>query len=147
MNKILGRAEQVDFPDYKLFNLPAKVDTGAYSSSIDYSFAEIIEKDGRKTLEFILLHPGQVGYTGQKIATEDFDQTEITNANGVQQRFVIFPEMQVEGEKRRCRLTLADRTKLRYPVLIGRRFIKEGGYLVDVQQGQGLPDDEEEREL
>lgn len=145
--RVLGRAERVDLPDYDLLDLPAKVDTGAYSSSIDHSYAQETHLDGVPALAFILLREGVKGYTGQKLVTTEFETTEVHNANGVQKRYVIFPNMTVEGEVRRARLTLADRSRLRYPVLIGRRFIREAEYLVDVSLGKGLPDDEEERKL
>ena len=145
--RTLGRAERVDLPDYELFDLPAKVDTGAYSSSIDHSFVRETELNGVPALEFVLLREGSKGYTGKKLTTTEFETTEVHNANGTQKRYVIFPNMTVEGEVRRTRLTLADRSKLRYPVLIGRRFLREAEYLVDVSLGKGLPDDEEERKL
>lgn len=145
--RVLGRAERVDISDYNLFDVPAKVDTGAYSSSIDHSYAAIVELKGVETLEFVLLHESDAGYTGTKIATTDFETTEVTNANGTQKRYVIFPDITLEGKTHRSRLTLADRSRLRYPVLIGRQFIREADYLVDVRLGKGLPDDEEEREL
>lgn len=145
--KVLGRAERVHFAAYRQYDLPAKVDTGAYSSSIDFSLADVVTRDGQKGLEFVLLHPGKPGYTGRTEFTTDFEVTEVKNANGVQNRYVIFPDMTLNGEVRRTRLTLADRSVLRYPVLIGRRFIREAASVVDVTLGKGLPDDEEERDL
>ncbi len=143
MTTTIGRASRVDIPGYGCRQLPAKVDTGAYSSSIDHEWAEV--RDG--ALHFVLLRPGVDGYTGTELVTRDFETTEVKNANGVQERYVVFPEVIVEGNAQRCRLTLADRSKLRYPVLIGRRFLREGNYIVDVTVGQGLPGDEEDREL
>ena len=145
--KVLGRAERVSLPEFGLVNLPAKVDTGAYSSSIDCEKVELLQQGSEQTLSFVLLRPGRDGYTGQAVTTKDFDVTEVTNANGVQKRFVIFADMIINEETVKCRFTLTDRSKLRYPVLIGRRFIREAAYVVDVTVGEGLPDDEEERGL
>jgi hypothetical protein len=145
--KVLGRAERVDLPEYGFKNMPAKVDTGAYSSSIDCEKVELLQQDSEQILSFVLLRPGRDGYTGRAVTTKHFDVTEVTNANGVQKRFVIFTDMIINGQTTQCRFTLTDRSKLRYPVLIGRRFIREAGYMVDVTQGQGLPDDEEDRNL
>lgn len=147
MERVIGRAIRIDLPAFNLRNLPAKVDTGAYSASIDCERAQVIEHDGRQLLEFILLRPGRDGYTGQTQRTDHFERTEVKNANGVQQRFVIFTDVMVDGQQTQCRFTLTDRSALRYPVLIGRRFLREAHYLVDVRQGEGLPDDEEERQL
>lgn len=145
--KVLGRAERIDLPEFGLTDLPAKVDTGAYSSSIDCEKVELLQQGSEQTLSFVLLRPGRNGYTGNPVTTDNFDVTEVTNANGVQKRFVIFTDMVINGETVNCRFTLTDRSKLRYPVLIGRRFIREAGYIVDVTVGEGLPDDEEERSL
>lgn len=145
--KVLGRAERIDLPEFGLKSLPAKVDTGAYSSSIDCEKVELLQQGTEQTLSFVLLRPGRDGYTGKPVATKDFDVTEVTNANGVQKRFVIFTDMIINSESVKCRFTLTDRSKLRYPVLIGRRFIREAGYMVDVTLGEGLPDDEEDRNL
>lgn len=146
-DRILGRAERIDLPAFAMVNMPAKVDTGAYSSSIDCQAARVVKQGDQEVLEFVLLSPGREGYTDKKLHTTDFTQTEVTNSNGQERRFVIFTDMIVRGERTRCRFTLANRSKLRYPVLIGRRFIREANYLVDVAQGQGLPQDEEERDL
>lgn len=145
--KIIGRAERVSIAEFGLINLPAKVDTGAYSSSIACDTVHQLEIAGESVLEFILLYPGHRAYTGQVLRTKNFATTEVSNSNGVEKRFVVFAEIQVGDLKHECRFTLAKRQHLRYPILLGRRFLREAGLLVDVNQGQGLPGDEEERNL
>lgn len=145
--RVIGRSERIDLVDFNLNNLPAKIDTGAYSSSIDHSQAKLVERDGRQVLEFILLRPERPGYIGELITTEQFEMTEVKNSNGCETRFVIFADIKVGDFVKKCRLTLANRADLRYPVLIGRRFLREANMLVDVNKGQGLPDDEEERRI
>ena len=145
--RVIGRSERIDLIDFNLNNLPAKIDTGAYSSSIDHSQAKLVERDGRQVLEFILLRPERPGYTGELLTTEQFEMTEVKNSNGCETRFVIFADIKVGDFVKKCRLTLANRADLRYPVLIGRRFLREANMLVDVNKGQGLPDDEEERRI
>jgi hypothetical protein len=146
MNTI-GRAEKIDIPVLALAQMPAKIDTGAFSSSIDCSEARVVERDSRQILEFIVLRPGREGYTGDWQSTEQFDVTEVRNSNGTEQRYVIFIEIALGGKRHSCRLTLANRHHLRYPVLIGRQFLREAQYIVDVSQGNGLAGDEEERLL
>lgn len=143
----LGRAEKVDLPDYNLTQQPAKVDTGAYTSSLDCEEAHEVERGGKKVLEFVLLRPTRPGYTGQKHTSTDYTYTEITNASGTQHRYIVFANVVIGGQTHRARFSLSNRAKLRYPVLIGRKLIAQGNYLVDVAQGEGFPDDEEERGL
>lgn len=142
-DRILGRTEVVSLPEFELNNLPAKIDTGAYSSSVD---CKEVKLNG-DVLEFVLLNPSRAGYTGKKIQTRRFERTDVTNSNGVSERFVIFTNIKLKDETFEARLTLANRSKLRYPVLVGRKFIRGARYLVDVSKGQGLPGDEEDREL
>ena len=145
--KTLGRAERIDFPELGLTNQHAKIDTGAFTSSIDCEHAEVVSKNGKDVLEFVLLRPGRVGYTGENHSIEDFDYTEIKNANGAQKRYIIFIDIVIHGEHVKGRFSLANRAILRYPVLIGRRLIRDANFIVDVRQGEGLPGDEEERGL
>lgn len=145
--KILGRAERIDFPDLGLESQMAKIDTGAFTSSIDCEHTAVVERDGEQVLEFVLLRPGREGYTGKKHYIKDFDYSEIKNANGAQKRYIIFVDIIIHGEQLRGRFSLANREILRYPVLIGRRLLRDAAFVVDVRQGEGYPDDEEERGL
>lgn len=145
--KILGRSEKVDFPDLGINDLMAKIDTGAYTSSIDCEQARVIHRDGGEVLEFVLLHPGRKGYTGEKLFSKEFERAKIKNANGKQERYVVYIDMIIKQERIKGRFSLANRSALRYPVLVGRRLLREGAFMVDVRQGEGLPNDEEDRGL
>ncbi|HEU5188019.1 MAG TPA: RimK/LysX family protein, partial [Candidatus Saccharimonadales bacterium] len=120
---------------------------GAYTSSLDCEWMQEVAHGDQTVLEFVLLRPSRQGYTGKKHSTKDFTYTEVTNANGVQPRYIIFAPVIINGETHRARFSLSNRSKLRYPVLIGRKLIAQGNYLVDVKRGEGFPDDEEERGL
>jgi len=57
MNRpILGKSESISFPKLNLHNVLAKVDTGAYTSSLDCEYVKEVEKDGKKVIEFVLLN-------------------------------------------------------------------------------------------
>lgn len=143
----IGRAERVNLPNFEISDIPAKIDSGAWSSSIDCERAEIFEENGVQKLRFVLFSKGRAEYTGREIVTENFETTEVKNSNGVETRFVIFEKIELGGQIFESRFTLARRAHLRYPILIGRRLLRETGFLIDVSGGQGLPDDEEERDL
>lgn len=144
---ILGKAEKVDFPQFNLQQISAKVDTGAYTSSIDCERVQEVEQDGKKVLKFVLLRPGKTGYSGEEHYTQDYIYAEIKSANGVQMRYIIETDVAVAGKTFKMRFSLSDRSRLLYPVLIGRKLIAEGNYLVDVKVGEGPTDDEEARGL
>jgi hypothetical protein len=144
---LLGKAEKVDFPKFGLKGLNAKVDTGAYTSSIDCEYIKEIEEDGKKVLEFVLLHAGKPGYTGDKLYSDDYVLAEIKNANGAQLRYIVMTEVILAGKSYTIRFSLSDRSKMMYSVLVGRKLIATGDYLVDVKLGEGPTDDEEARGL
>ena len=71
MQKILGRYDRVDLPQLDLKNIHAKIDTGAFTSSLHCQRAGIV--DGK--LEFVLLDEEHPEFTGMKFTFSDFEVT------------------------------------------------------------------------
>lgn len=144
--QIIGRSEIVALPELGIDQLAAKIDTGAYSSSIDCAFAAEVKGRDATVLEYTLFHPSHSLYSGHKLQTADYVTTEVTSSHGVSQRFVIYTMIEFRGIRVRSRVTLTNRQRLRYPLLLGRQFLT-GKFIVDVDLGAGLAGDEEERKL
>ena len=126
---VIGRAEIVDFPEIGLKNVAAKIDTGAYTSSIHCK--EIIRID-EKTVECTFLDEEHDAYAGKKHQFEILDEKNVKSSNGeIEKRFMIVSTIQIFGKTHPILLTLTDRAVMRFPVLLGRKFIKNK-YLVDV---------------
>lgn len=87
----------------------SRVDTGAASSSID---AKIVAD----------LKLGPV-----------LSVKTIRNAHGDTLRPVIEAEIQLKNKKMKVNFTVADRSRMKYKVLIGRNILKEG-FLIDVMK-------------
>ena len=66
---ILGRYDRVDIPVLNLANIHAKVDTGAFTSSLHCHRAQVV--DGK--LEFILLDEEHPEFTGMKFVFDTFE--------------------------------------------------------------------------
>jgi len=133
---IIGRAERAILPDHGEQQIPVKVDTGADLSSIWAS--EIREKDG--CLEFVLFDKDSSFYTGHVIRLEasEYRLTRIASSFGDRQlRYVVKMRIKVVGRTIKATFTLADRSQKLYPVLIGRRMLKNK-FLVDVSKGEPL---------
>lgn len=125
---IIGRHTNIDFPSYGIKKVPAKVDTGADSSSIWAS--SIKEKNG--TLTFALFAPTSPYYTGKEITTKDYEVASIKNSFGHSEiRYKVTLAATIEGKQIKVRFSLANRAENNYPVLIGRRTL-HGRFLVDV---------------
>ncbi len=124
----LGRSDRVDLPGLGLENIHAKIDTGAYTCSLHCSSAEVV--NGK--LEFVLLDEEHPEFTGMKFTVKKFTQREIKNSFGeAEMRFVIKTTIKIFDRKIRAEFTLSDREKLRFPVLLGRKILRNR-FLIDV---------------
>ena len=77
--KTIGRSDRVDLPELGLLDIHAKIDTGAYTSSLHCSHVGIVH--GK--LEFVLLDDEHPEFTGMKFSVEEYTQREIKNSFGV----------------------------------------------------------------
>ncbi len=134
----IGRAERVAFPASGISNLPAKIDTGAYRSSVWAT--NVHEKDG--TLYYTLLGPESQEYTGVEQSTTEFKVIEVENSFGHKEdRYSIFLTIQIAGKKVKSNFTLANRGMKTYPALIGRKLLRNR-FIVDVATGTPISDEE-----
>lgn len=126
----IGPKTFVDFPELSLFKVPAKVDTGADSSSVWAS--NISEEKGQ--LKFTLFDEDSPFYSGDVIATKRYRLITIRNSFGIAEpRFRVSLQIKLEGRLIRATFTLADRSSVSYSVLIGARALR-GKFLVDVSK-------------
>ena len=58
----IGRIEKIDLPKLSLFNLDAKIDTGAYTSSLHCHHIELFTIKNRKWVKFYVLDPDHPEY-------------------------------------------------------------------------------------
>lgn len=127
----IGRKDKASFPDFDLKDLDVKVDTGAYTSAIHCHKIGIKEKEGKEVLEFTLLDPSHPQYNKQKLTTEKFSEKQIKNSFGSsEKRFVIATDILLFGKNYAIELSLSERGEMRFPILIGRKFLM-GKFIVD----------------
>ena len=126
--KIIGRLEFVDFPELGIGELEAKVDTGAYTSSLHCS--EIIVEGNN--VRFIVLDDAHPSFEGKWFSLPIEKFTTVKSSNGhTQERVVVKTKMKILDEEFDIFLTLTNRKDMKYPVLLGRKFLKNK-YLVNV---------------
>lgn len=132
--KIIGRLEYVDMPDFELSGIEAKIDTGAYNGSLHVSLITEFEKEGKKWIRFIILDENHPEFSNKAYETDEFDVKKIRSSNGtVQNRYVIPVTIILKGLELKAKLTLSNRKDMRYPVLIGRKFIKKH-FIIDASK-------------
>mgnify|MGYP000240555594 CR=1 FL=1 len=123
----------VAFPDLGIDEIEAKIDTGAYSSAIHAPKIWLEDDaDGESTLHFQLLEKDSKEISINIFKTKSFYQKKVRSSNGrLEKRFIIKTKLILGGKKRTTHLSLTNREKMKFPVLIGRRLLKKG-FLVDV---------------
>lgn len=123
----IGSTEYIEVAGVK--HLPAKIDTGADSSSIWASHIRVT-KDG--ILSFRLFDKNSPFYTGKTIKRKDYKVAVIRSSSGHEQiRYRVHLRATIRGRTIRALFTLSDRSGNNYPILIGRRTIA-GKFIVDV---------------
>ena len=129
---IVGWREIVHLPQLGLANIPAKIDTGARTSSLHGSVIEEFEREGQKFIRFAVDFPQQK--VRQVCEAVHVDMRGITSSNGeTQRRYVIKTPLKIGNLSFRAEISLADRSDMKFPMLIGRsslrrRFVVDSGH-------------------
>ena len=127
---IIGRAEEVDIVGVALA-VPAKIDTGAYRSSIHAGGIKIVDVNGVKTLRYSILgHKNAI--IKRDLETTDFSEVEVTSSNGLSEvRYEVKLKIKLANKLFKTSFSLTSRENTLFPILIGRTALQRR-YLVDV---------------
>lgn len=132
--KIIGRKEKISLPELELDLLQAKIDTGAYTSSLHAENIQVIQQDGKPVLSFLPLMPDHKKFIGKTVIFENFKQKKVKNSFGqVEERYLIKTTIQLAGEEYLAEFTLSDRSSMKNAILLGRKILKKR-FLVDVSK-------------
>ena len=130
--KTIGWRELVHLPDLGLRGIPAKIDTGARTSSLHATILEEFERDGQTHVRFAVDFPQQ--QVRQVCEAVHVDWRGVTSSNGkTQLRRIIKTPLKIGPARFRAEISLADRSDMRFPMLIGRsslrrRFVVDSGH-------------------
>lgn len=123
MSKKIGRSEKIFFPNLNEDVIIAKVDTGAFSAALHVDCVKI-EDSG---LKFKI---GNNTYIFHK-----WSEIEVKSSNGKsQKRYGIKLKMILGDKKYRIFVTLTNRKSMKFNLLIGRKFLNNNNFLVDVKR-------------
>lgn len=128
---ILGEKEWVYIPGLEQ-SFKARIDTGATTSSISAVDIVPFERDGNDWVKFKIEHDG-VNSKEIALPVDRWVKIRQSSAEGTQRRAVVQAWIQIGELKEKTEFTLADRTHLSFPVLLGRSFFKDVA-LVDVSK-------------
>lgn len=129
--QVIGSKELISIIDLELFDLDAKVDTGADSNALH---CDDIEIDDNNMVYFTLLDEVHPAYHGKRMEMPLYKLKKVRSSNGeLQLRPSIQVEVEFFGQRYQSVISLTNRADMKYPMLIGRKFLS-GKFLVDVSQ-------------
>lgn len=126
---VLGQMEYVFFESIGI-KLPARIDTGATTSSLHADTIQPYERDGEKWVRFSLKSP----VSGDMIEVErPLHRTILIKEHDgeAQRRYVVKLPVKLDSIECVTQFSLTDRGEFEFPVLIGRSFL-HGRAVVDV---------------
>ena len=129
--QVIGRNVLDDFlgPHSDIKAVPAKVDTGADSSSL---WASNISVSKKGILKFTLFAEGSKYYTGEVVTRKAYRAAIVRSSTGHEQiRYRIQMPVNIAGKRVQVGFYLSDRSLNDFPILLGRRTLNKR-FLVDV---------------
>lgn len=116
---------------------PARVDTGATTCSIHYEEIEIedaaenpADNVGKRIRVLIQNADGEKEWVTTKIV----EHVTVRTSTDDEQRYKVPLKLRWQDVEKKVLVTLKDREKMKYPLLLGRNFLR-GDFLVDVNLG------------
>ncbi|MGN0003017.1 MAG: ATP-dependent zinc protease [Sphingobacterium composti] len=130
---IIGRIEIIDLPELGMYNIEAKIDTGADTSVLHCEDFEITEKNDQRFITCHIrphLEEDEIltitfPIHRERVVKSSFGQTET--------RHIFVTKIRMFDQLYDIKLSLRDRSSMTYPMLLGRNFINKK-FLVDVSK-------------
>jgi len=128
--RVIGRRELISIVDLELFDLDAKIDTGADSNALH---CDDIVIDEENNIHFTLLDEIHDSYHGKRMILPLYKLKKVKSSNGqIQLRPSVKLSVFFMGKRYKTVVSLTNRADMKYPMLIGRRFLTKK-FLVDVE--------------
>ena len=130
---IIGRTEIIDLPELGMYNIEAKIDTGADTSVLHCEDFEITERNDQRFITCHIrphLEDSEIltitfPIHRERVVKSSFGQTET--------RHIFLTKIRMFDQLFDIKLSLRDRSSMSYPMLLGRNFISKK-FLVDVSK-------------
>jgi hypothetical protein len=123
---LIGWREWIGFPNFENVRVKAKIDTGARTSAIHADSVEIIERDGRAHVSFII-HPNQNDNENTVACVAPLiDRRAITDSGGkTEKRCVVSTLAHLGNQTWSIELSLTDRDSMGFRMLLGRTALRK----------------------
>lgn len=130
VQQVVGWREQISLPDFGIFDMPAKIDTGARTSALHAVDQTVVERDGVHWVEFSI--PLKNHKTVQHLSAPVVEERDIKNTGGVpERRLVVRTTLNIGKRQWMIEVSLANREQMEFDLIIGRSAIRTHNLLVD----------------
>lgn len=130
--EVIGWIESVSLPELGLGAMMVKVDTGARTSALHATNIRTFERGDALWVAFDT-DQGH-GLSPDPIEAPVHETREIKNTSGVpEERIILRTRLQLGARRWRIDLSLTDRTNMTYPMILGRRALKNRNIAVDTK--------------
>ncbi|SFX60326.1 ATP-dependent zinc protease family protein [Marinospirillum alkaliphilum] len=122
---IIGAREVVCFPALNLC-VRAKVDTGAKTSCLHATDIHVEGRKGQQQISFVTLDETSATPRTVRCQLPLLDRRKVRSSNGHSDwRYVVETEVLLGEFREKIQLTLADRSRMKYPMLLGRSAMEQ----------------------
>ena len=130
---VIGWKEYLDFPEWGVRRVKAKVDTGARTSALDVARYTLEQRPAGVVARIELALNRRRPERLVTVETPVLRLVVVTSSDGVrEERPVIETTVRLGSIEKRVRLTVTDRSGMLFPMLLGREALA-GSFLVDVR--------------
>lgn len=127
---LIGWREVIGLPDLGISAMKAKIDTGARTSALHASDIVTIERDDAHWVEFLVPLPGVA--PKRRLQAQLVERRRIKNTSGVpDERHVVRTRLQLGGQSWVIEVSLADRERMEFGLILGRTAIRNRRILVN----------------
>lgn len=131
---LIGRRDIADFEEIELVGIDVKIDSGAYTSSLHCHEITEFSQQNTKWVKCKLLDPGHEQYNEKEYVFKLFKKRKIRSSNGMlEERYSVLTSITLFNKKYIIELTLTERGEMKYPVLLGRKFLS-GKFVIDTSK-------------
>lgn len=132
--RIIGRIEKVSLLDLGFIDLDVKIDSGASTSALHAQNIRRVRIGDKYYVKFRMLDKTHPAYEDNDIKLPLYKIKKVRSSNGyLQKRYSIRTRMKMGNKIYRIEFTLSDRKDMKYPILLGTKFIRSK-FLIDVSK-------------
>ncbi len=129
---VIGWSEYVEFPDWDIGRVRAKIDTGARTSALH---VEKIEELSGSVVRFEVVIRKHRGKDRRAVVTAPVRRkTQVRSSTGLcEVRYIVATRVRIGPVEKTIELSLASRDLMRFRMLLGRRALADD-FLIDVSR-------------